>query len=104
MPLVHRRTFFGKVGAAEQLVQHLHEGEKELQQYGFALKSRVLTDYMSGRTDRIVWEVEADDLKDIDAAFERMMTDPQGEAFMRTWFAKLAELIHYAEVENWHVH
>ena len=67
----------------------------------------MLSDYKSGRTDRVVWEYEANDLKEIEkeieASEERMMADPQGQAFMNQWFAKLTDLIHYSEVENWNV-
>ncbi len=104
MAFVHRRTFYGKVGTAGQLVQHLQEGDKALEKYGPDFKRRVLTDYRNGRTDRVMWEYEVENIGDIDAYYERVMADLQGQAMMQDWFKKLSELIHYAEVETWELH
>ena len=104
MTFVNRRVFYGKVGAAFQLIDHLREGEKLFQQYGAKFKTRILSDYNSGRTDRVVWEYEVDDLAVIDEALNKMMSDPQGQAGMEAWFEKLKPLIDQAEVENWSVH
>ena len=103
MSIIQRRVFFGKVGAADQLVAHIQEGEKELEQRGVALKSRILTDYMSGRTDRVVVEWEVDDLREIEGALERAFDDSQAQAYFSTWMEKLNQLIQHAEVENWMV-
>ena len=78
MGIVHRRVFIGKVGKAEEIVTVLQEGDKLLQQYGGDFKSRILTDYMSGRTDRVVAEWEVNDLNAIDSAMERVVSDPPG--------------------------
>ena len=48
-------------------------------------------------------EWEAQDLGEIDAAMNRAMSDPQGQAFFGQWFQRLAELIDSAEVEHWSV-
>ena len=103
MAIIQRRIFFGNVGTADQLVQHLREGNESLAKYGASFASRILTDYMSGRTDRVAVEWEAQDLGEIDAAMNRAMTDPQGQAFFGQWFQRLAELIYSAEVEHWSV-
>ena len=103
MGIVHRRVFIGKVGKAEEIVTVLQEGDKLLQQYGGDFKSRILTDYMSGRTDRVVAEWEVNDLNAIDSAMERVVSDPQAQAAFKTWMERLEGLIHYAEVENWSV-
>ncbi len=104
MPFVNRRVFYGKVGAAFQLIDHLRDAEKLFKQYGANFKTRILSDYNSGRTDRVVWEYEVDDLAAIDATLNKMMSDPQGQAGMEAWFEKLKSLIDQAEVENWNVH
>ena len=103
MSIIQRRVFFGKAGVADQLASHILEGERELEQRGVALKSRILTDYMSGRTDRVVVEWEVDDLREIEGALERAIDDSQAQAYFSTWMEKLNQLIHYAEVENWMV-
>ena len=103
MAIIQRRVFFGKVGAAEQLVDHIQEAEKRMQQYGVSFKSRMLSDYQSGRTDRVVMEWEANDLSEIDAAMSGAMANPEAQAYFGPWMEKLNGLIHYAEVENWSV-
>ncbi|MFQ5873944.1 MAG: hypothetical protein ACE5JL_09100 [Dehalococcoidia bacterium] len=103
MPIIQRRVFYGKVGTAEQLVEHLQEGEKMLQQHGANFKSRLLTDYMSGRSDRVAAEWEVNDLREIDEALNRVMANPQAQAAMGPWLERLNDLIHHSEVENWNV-
>ena len=70
MPMLHRRVFYGKVGTAGQLVGHLREGEQALRRYGVDFKTRLLTDHMSGRPDRVVAEWEAEKVGDFDALME----------------------------------
>ena len=72
-------------------------------QFGFDVKSRVLSDHNSGRTDRIVAEWEVENLGDLEAAMNQAMADPQAQAVFTGWVGKLNELIHYAEVEHWSV-
>jgi hypothetical protein len=50
MPFIHRRVFYAKAGMAEQIVNHFQAVEKMMEQYGFKMESRILTDYMSGRS------------------------------------------------------
>ena len=101
MPIIQRRVFFGKAGTAEQLVEHLQEGGKALQQYGVSFKSRLLTDYMSGRSDRVAVEWEITDLQEMEEGLTKAMANPQAQAFFKTWEGKLTELINYSKVENW---
>ena len=102
MPIIHRRVFFGKAGVGDQLAQHVKEGSDALARFaGVDFKPRTLTDNQSGRTDRVVMEWQANSLGEIDAALEKTMANPQGQTWFPTWFQKLTDLIHYAEVENW---
>ena len=55
---------------------------------------------MSGRSDRVVAEWEAEKLGDFDAFMERAFADPQAQKEMGPWMEKLNSLIHYAEGEN----
>ena len=103
MAIIHRRVFFAKVGTAEQLVQHLREGEEFLQRQGVDFKGRLLTDYMSGRSDSVAAEWEVNDLADLDPSLNRVMSNPDAQALFQGWMAKLEEMIDYSEAENWTV-
>jgi hypothetical protein len=70
---------------------------------GFGLEARVLSDHNSGRTDRVVAEWEMEGPGDFDAAMSRLMEDSRSQAEFGPWLEKLNGLIHYAEVEHWHV-
>ena len=104
MAIVQRRVFYGKVGTGQQLIEHIHEGNEMLDRLGVNIKARVLSDHNSGRTDRIVGEWEMENPGDLDDAIERAMADPQAQTGFATWVDKLNGLIHYADVENWHLH
>ena len=102
MAYIERRVFFGKVGKGGQLVEHLKQLE-ELFKGGPSVKFRVLSDFMSGRTDRIVYEAEVEDW----AAYqqwEQGLGESANAQRFGEWFAALAELIDYAEVEVWQTH
>ncbi len=101
MPYIVRRVFYAKVGKADPLVTQFAEMNKEASKYG--LKSRTLTDYRSGRSDRVVIEWEVKDLKDEENALAKIMADPAGQKKFKEWEAKMNEMIHYSEVETWQV-
>ncbi len=100
MTLINRRVFYAKVGMAGPLVDHVREFGKLAAQYGAPLKDRILSDYQSGRTDRVVWELEVEDLSEITAEMEMMEKPGAVEAFT-AWERKMNDMISYAEVENW---
>ena len=102
MALVHRRVFYAKVGMAAQLVEHLREFGNIAVGQGEALKERVLTDYLSGRTDRVVWEWEFEDWSQFEHAMQMEGSDATRAAF-QAWERKMNEMIDHAEVENWTV-
>ena len=102
MTIVHRRVFYGKVGSADQIVALLKEFEKLAKPSGFAPKTtRILTDSLSDRTDRVAWAWEVESLDVMMALEEKAMRDPKQAPKFNAWFAKLGALIDYAEVENW---
>ncbi len=103
MPLVHRRIFYAKAGMAGQVISALKDGEKAFRQQGLRVKSRVLADWNSGRTDRVVWEWETPSLEATDREIGNIMNTPAGKKTFDAWFKKLTGLIHYADVENWMV-
>ncbi len=104
MAIVHRRTFVGKIGQADAIVKHLKAGDKMFKKYGGSLKTRVLSDHNSGRTDRVVWEWEGKDLGSMDAEMARVMGNAKAKAEFDKWFAQLSGMIHYAEVDNFQTH
>ncbi len=102
MTIVHRRVFYGKVGTADQIVKLLKEFEKMAKPTGFAPKAtRIMTDHLSGRTDRVAWAWEIDSLDAVMAAQQKAMGDPKQGPKFEAWFKKLSLLIDHAEVENW---
>lgn len=103
MPIIHRRTFYGKVGSADQLVKLMVEGNETMARLGGGLKARVLTDAMTGRSDRVVVEWELENIGDMDSQMAVVMGNPDGAAFFSGLMAKLNELIDYAEGEFWTV-
>jgi hypothetical protein len=100
MAIVHRRVFYGKVGQADKIVAALKEGNKQFKKFGVTPGTRILTDYNSGRTDRVIWEWEGESLQQMDSQMEKAMASAQGRKFFERWFAELSGLIHYADVDN----
>ena len=103
MPFVHRRVFYAKVGQADQLVRHFQEAEQMWQEYNPPYKARILTDYFSGRSDRVVYEWEVENMADLDAFFNRVMQDPQAQQSFGGWESRMNEFIHYADAETWSI-
>ena len=102
MALINRRVFYAKAGQSGPLVEHIREFGKMATQYGATLKERVLTDYQSGRTDRVVWELEVADLGELTDDLGVMAKPGAAEAFTK-WERKMNDMITHAEVENWEV-
>ena len=101
MVVVHRRIFYGKVGMASPLVEHMRAGNQILAKNGAEFTSRILTDDMTGRSDRVVVEWEMEGIAEMNTALEQVMANPEAQAEMSQWMDKLATLIEYAEGENW---
>ena len=104
MALVHRRIFYAKVGMAGPLVEHMQAGNQILGKYGTQPTSRIMTDDMTGRSDRVVVEWEVESTAQMNAEIEKAMASPEGQREMGQWMEKLATLIEYAEGENWVIH
>ncbi|MBI3978286.1 MAG: hypothetical protein HY331_08885 [Chloroflexi bacterium] len=102
MAIIERRVFYAKAGAAEPLVAVLQEGMmKVFAERGYGAKVRVLTDYMSGRSDRVVQEVEVPSIGDIEAVVGKLMADPKAGAELLALQKKIFELVEFSEVEHW---
>ena len=104
MTIIHRRTFYGKVGSADQLVKLMVEANDTMARYGASLKTRVLTDAMTGRSDRVVVEWELENIGDMDSQMTVVMGNPDGAAFFSGLMEKLNGLIEYADGEFWTLH
>lgn len=103
MAIVHRRVFYAKVGMAGPLVEHMRAGDQILSKSGGPFSSRILTDDLTGRSDRVVVEWEMASAAEMTAALDEAMSDPTIQGEMGQWMEKLAALIEYAEGENWAV-
>ena len=101
MAIIHRRTFYAKVGQAGPLVAHLREFGKLAAQHGMPVKERILTDHQSGRTDRVVWEWEVESTAELE--MEALAGNEAAAAAFSTWERTMNQMIEFAEVENWHV-
>lgn len=103
MPFVQRRVFHGKIGKGDELIEHLQEGNLLARAQGVAIRPRLLSDFCSGRTDRVVMEWEAHSVQEIEAVLTEMWVYPESPELFEKWFARLAELIEYGEVDTWRV-
>ena len=104
MAFVRHRTFYGKVGTGDQLIEHLQQMHLMVRGQGAAIKPRILSDYYSGRTDRVVMEWEANTIEELDSVETEVKAYEGGPELFRENFEKLAELIEFAEVDTWQTH
>ncbi len=104
MAIIERRIFHGKINSADQLVELMREGNKMMESAGVdPSKTRILTDYLSGRTDRVVWEYEVASLAEMEKLYGSAMSDPAMEEAFGKMMGRITELVEYAEVEHWSV-
>ena len=104
MAIVQRRVFYGKVGAADELVGWANEMYALIKTHNPSISYRVMSDHQSGRTDRVVAEIEVDSLSELDSMLSSLMEEENARAKFEEHFSKLSNLIEYAEVEQWTIH
>ncbi len=104
MAIVQRRVFYGKVGAADELVSWANEMYGLIKAHNPSISYRILSDHQSGRTDRVVAEIEVDTLADLDAMLSSIMEDESTRMEFGEHFGKLGDLVDHAEVEQWTIH
>ncbi len=85
MAIIERRTFYGHVGAAGELVEILGAFFAAIAKSGVNYPVRILSDHQSGRTDRVVYEMEVPSI----ASVEEMM---QSLGEKRSWAPRWARL------------
>ena len=97
--IIQRRVFQAKVGQAGAVVAKLKEAESLFKGADWWPTGRVYSDYHSGATDRVVWEIEIESL----SAFEELMSVIGADASFGPWFGELVTLIEGATVEFWNI-
>ena len=104
MAIIQRRVFYGKVGAADELVSWATDMYGLIKTSNPSINFRIMSDHQSGRTDRVVAEIEVDSLSELDSMLSGIMDDGGARAQFEEHFGKLANLIEHAEVEQWTIH
>ena len=104
MAIIQRRVFYGKVGSANELVEWASTMYSLIKAHNPSISYRVMSDHQSGRTDRVVSEIEVGSLAELDAMLGSVMEDGEAAAEFEQHFGKLANLIEHAEVEHWTIH
>jgi hypothetical protein len=85
---------------AGALVEHMRVGDQIMSKHGAPAASRILTDDMTGRSDRVVleWEVEGPSASNTE--FYQVMAKTEVQEEMGLWMEKLATLIDHTEGET----
>jgi len=103
LAVVERRIFFGKVGKGHLLISQMKQLDEIFKQYGIDIESRLLSDFNSGRTDRIIVEWTYENPGDLERAEAEAFSSPEAQQAFSEWSAVLKDLILYAEVEHWQI-
>jgi hypothetical protein len=91
--LIHQRTFYCKVGHADQVVQLVKNFKRIADDLQLpASAERVYTD-VTGRNDQVIWQVELERMADWEEAGPRIWQHP---AFAH-WFEELTTHIQGSE-------
>ena len=101
MSLIHHRIFCPKVGAANELMQLMQDDNAAMVRFGSSVVSRILTDHMTGLSDRVVVKWAPYDVGSMDGALSQIMENPEGADYFGGWMEKLNGLIHYSEGAFW---
>ena len=98
--ITERRTFQERTGKAGAVVAKIGEAQPIIDKLG-GPASRVYTDFYSGHTDRVVWELDHENLGKLESFEEDMAKDETSTSFFEAWFGDLQSLIDGATVELW---
>ena len=101
MAIIERRIFYGRVGTAGELVEVQKAFFAALAKAGVNYPVRILTDHQSGRTDRVVYEMEIPSIATVEQMMESMGDNEELGAALGALEGRLNELITHAEVEHW---
>ena len=98
--ITQRRVFQEKIGQAGQVVAKMKEFQPLFEKYG-GPTTRIYTDLLSGTTDRVVWEFDAERLGKLESIFWTAGQDPDYQKAYESWYEDLKPLIEMATVELW---
>ena len=97
--IVSRRIFQAKVGKGGAVIENLKQTQSIVKASGMQ-SGRILTDYLSGATDRISWELEVENLSELEALMNGY--GAMGEQIGPV-IEELYSLIDGAIVEHWNI-
>ena len=98
--ITERRIFQAKTGEATAVVAKCKEAQPMLEKLGYGT-GRIYTDLYSGRTDRVVWEFDHENLGSLENLESGLAKDSELVKAFISWFTGLKNLIEGAEVELW---
>ncbi len=97
--IIERRVFQAKVGQADAVVAQIKAIQPLVERFGGVRPMRIYTDFLSGRTDRVVAEWEMDSLGEYERLVETLMQNAEALKAYETWYGGLKPLIEGAAVE-----
>ena len=103
MTIIQRRTFYGHMGSAGELVEISKAFFAAIAGSGVTYPIRILTDHQSGRTDRVVYEMEVPSMAAIDELMASLGENEELGAALGALETRLNKLITHAEVEHWQI-
>ncbi len=103
MAIIERRTFYGRVGSAGELVEISKAFFAAIAKSGVNYPVRVLSDHQSGRTDRVVYEMEVPSIAAVEEMMQSLGENEELGAALGALEARLNKLITHAEVEHWQI-
>lgn len=93
--IIHQRTFFCKVGHADEVVRLTREFKRISDAAGAQARAeRIYTD-LTGKNDRVIWQVELERLADWEDAAPKFFE--QGD--FASWFEELSSHIEGSDSE-----
>ncbi len=98
--ITQRRVFQAKPGAAAAVVARMKEFQPIYEKHA-GPASRIYTDLYSGRTDRVVWEFDAESLGSLQSMDWEASKNAEFQKAYERWFEGLKALIEGATVELW---
>ncbi|MDP6801271.1 MAG: hypothetical protein QF744_15810 [SAR202 cluster bacterium] len=104
MSYVMRRVFHGKAGCGADLIRLCTDANFMVRGLGMAIKPRVVSDYVSGRTDTVVVEWETESVAELLSVNDEVEGDKEAWVEFGEWMEQIADLIEYAEAEMWQTH
>ena len=98
--ITERRIFQAKTGEAAAVLAKLKEAQPILDKLGNPI-SRIYTDFYSGPTDRVVWELDHQNLGRLESFEQEISQSAESLKFFEGRFEGLAQLIEGAAPELW---